>query len=142
MRLQLQNLRTRYPLEVEEVLKSLYVEDIISAESTTAEVQGLKNTITSVCAKAKFIMHKWNSNNLQLGSENVVPVDEQQSCAKQGEIKMLGLPRNKREDLITITFPEEHVDVAKRGILQFLAVVYDPLGIASRTMLVGKLLYC
>ena len=95
-----------------------------------------------MCAKAKLIMHKWNSNNLQLGSENVVPVDEQQSYAKQDEIKMLGLPWNKREDLITITFPEEPVDVAKRGILQFLAAVYDPLGIASRTMLVGKLLYC
>lgn len=92
-------------------------------------------------------MHKWNSNDPQLESENVVPVDEQQSYAKQqlgvkeGETKMLGLPWNKREDLIAVTFPEEPVDVTKRGILRFLAAVYDPLGIASPIMLIGKLLY-
>ena len=33
------------------------------------------------------------------------------------------------------------IAVTKRGILRFLAAVYDPLGIASPTMLVGKLLY-
>ena len=79
-------------------MKSLYVDDIISRGNTTAEVQGLKKTITSMFAKAKFTMHKWNSNDPQLESENVVPVDEQQSYAKQqlgvktGETKMLGLP--------------------------------------------------
>ena len=147
LRSHLESLRTRYLIEVEEILKSLYVDDIISGGSTTAEAQGLKKTIASVFAEAKFTMHKWNSNDPQLESENVVPVDEQQSYAKQqlgvkeGETKMLGLPWNKREDLIAVTFPEEPVDVTKRGILRFLAAVYDPLGIASPTMLIGKLLY-
>ena len=54
---------------------------------------------------------------------------------------MLGLLWNKREDLIAVVFPEEPVETTKRGILRFLAAVYDPLGIASPTMLVGKLLY-
>lgn len=117
-------------------MKSLYVDDIISRGNTTAELQGLKKTITLVFAEAKFTMHKWNSNAPQLENENVVPVAEQQSYAKQqlgvkkGETKMLGLPWNKREDLIAVTFPEEPVDVTKRGILLFLAAVYDPLGIA------------
>ena len=94
--------------------------------------------------EAKFNMHKWNSNEPQLESENVVPVDEQQSYAKQqlgvkeGETKMLGLPWNKKEDMIAVTFPEEPVDITKRGILRFLAAVYDPLGIASPSMLSGK----
>ena len=97
--------------------------------------------------EAKFNMHKWNCNEPQLESENVVPVDEQQSYAKQqlgvkeGETKMLGLPWSKKEDMIAVTFPEEPVNITKRGILRFLAVVYDPLGIAAPTMLVGKLLY-
>jgi len=55
----------------------------ISGGNTTAELQGLKKTITSVFAEAKFTMYKWNSNDSQLESENVVPVDEQQSYAKQ-----------------------------------------------------------
>ena len=54
---------------------------------------------------------------------------------------MLGLPWNKREDLIAATFPEEPVDATKRGILRFLAAEYDLLGIASPIMLIGKLLY-
>ena len=147
LRLHLENLRERYPAEVEEILRSLYVDDIISRGSTADEVHSLKKTIASVFGEAKFTMHKWNSNVPQLERENDDPVDEQQSYAKQqlgvkeGKTKMLGLPWNKREDLIATTFPEEPVDVTKKGILRFLAAVYDPLGIASPTMLMGKLLY-
>ena len=47
---------------------------------------------------------------------------------------MLGLPWNKSEDTIAVTFPEEPVDVTT-------AAVYDPLGVASPTTLMGKLLY-
>ena len=54
---------------------------------------------------------------------------------------MLGLPWNKIEDIIAVVFPEEPVDITKRGILRFLAGVYDPLGIASPATLVGKFLY-
>ena len=50
---------------------------------------------------------------------------KQQLGVKKGETKMLGLPWNNREDLIAVTFPEEPVDVTKRGILPFLAAVYD-----------------
>ena len=147
LKLHLENLRERYPSEIEEILRSLYVDDVITGGSTTDEVQGLKETIASVFGEAKFTMHKWNSNYPQLESGKVVPVDEQQSYAKQqlgvkeGESKMLGLLWNKREDLIAVVFPEEPVETTKRGILRFLAAVYDPLGIASPTMLVGKLLY-
>ena len=40
-----------------------------------------------------------------------------------------------------MAFPEEPVETRKRGIPRFLAAVYDPLGIASPSMLVGKFLY-
>ena len=141
-------------------MRSLYVDDVITGGNTKEEVQDLKKTIISVFGDAKFTMHKWNSNEPQLESENVVPVhepqldggnrvpvDEQQSYVKQqlgvkeGESKILGLPWNKREDTIAVTFPEKPVDNTKRGMLRFLAAVYDPLGVASPTTLVGKLLY-
>ena len=147
LKLHLENLKEKYPAEVEEILRSLYVDDVITGGSTTDEVQDLKKTIVTVFGEAKFDMHKWNSNEPQLECENVVPVDEQPSYAKQqlgvkeGENKMLGLPWNKSEDTIAVAFPEEPVDVTKRGILRYLAAVYDPLGVASPTTLVGKLLY-
>ena len=40
-----------------------------------------------------------------------------------------------------MTFTEESDDLTKRGMLRFLASVYDPIGLASPTLLVGKLLY-
>ena len=55
---------------------------------------------------------------------------------------MLGLPWNKEKDTIAVTFPEESADLTKRGIRRFLASVYDPIGLAPPTLLVGKLLYC
>ena len=91
-------------------------------------------------------MHKWNSNISQLESE-IVGVEEQPTFAKQqlvvkeGEPKLLGLPWNKSDDSIAVTFPEKPVDVTRRGILRFLAAVYDSLGLASPATLVGKFLY-
>lgn len=38
-----------------------------------------------------------------------------------------------------VAFLEEPVDMTKRGILRFLAAVYDPLGTASSTTLMGRL---
>ena len=147
LRLHLENLRERYPVEVDESLRSRYVDDVITAGSTADEVQGLKETIASVFGEATFTVHKLNCDDPQLESKKVVPVDEKQSYAKkqlgveEGESKTLGLPGNKREDLIAVALPEEPVDMMKRGILRFLAGVYDPPWIASPTMLVGKLLY-
>ena len=83
LRLHLENLRERYPAEVEEILRHLYVDDIISRGSTADEVHSLKKTIASVFGEAKFTMHKRNSNVPQLERENDDPVDEQQSYAKQ-----------------------------------------------------------
>ena len=88
-----------------------------------------------------------NSSRTQLECGNAPIVDEQQSYAKhklgvkEGESKMLGLLWDKTEDTLAVTFPEEPTDVTKRGILRFLASVYDPLGVASPTTLTGKCLY-
>ena len=175
----LENLQEKYPEEVQEILRSLYVDDVLTGGSTKEEVHDLKKTIISVFGEAKFTLHKWNSNEPQLENEdvpsvdnssesqqereNVPPVDNssrtqlecgnapfvdgQQSYAKhklgvkEGESKMLGLLWDKTEDTLAVTFPEEPTDVTKRGILRFLASVYDPLGVASPTTLTGKCLY-
>ena len=176
----LENLQEKYPEEVQEILRSLYVDDVLTGGSTKEEVHDLKETIISVFGEAKFTLHKWNSNEPQLENEdvpsvdnssesqqereNVPPVDNssrtqlecgkapfvdgQQSYAKrklgvkEGESKMLGLLWDKMEDTLAVTFPEEPTDVTQRGILRFLASVYDPLGVASPTTLTGKCLYC
>ena len=58
----LKNCRERYPDETDEILKSLYVDDLISGGTTTAEAQNLKEAATIVFQEAKFQLHKWHSN--------------------------------------------------------------------------------
>jgi hypothetical protein len=75
--------------------------------------------------------------------------DHEQSFAKQqlgqptgqGESKLLGLPWNKREDTLSVNFPDKSAIVTKRDILGNLAQIYDPLGIVSPVTLEGKLIY-
>ena len=64
----LNSLRERYPAEVAEIEKCLYVDDIISGGCTTDEVSSLKETTVSVFEAAKFKLYKWHSNESKLES--------------------------------------------------------------------------
>lgn len=55
---------------MEEIVRSLYVDDVITGGNTTVEVRNLKKTIVSVFGETKFTMQKWNSNEPHLESEN------------------------------------------------------------------------
>ncbi len=55
----------RYPEEMEETLKSLYVDDPIGGGTTTDNAQHVKDTATTVSQEAKFQLHKWHSNRKQ-----------------------------------------------------------------------------
>ena len=65
---------------------------------------------------------------------------KQQLGVKPNETKMLGMHWNKNKDVISVSVPEK-TDKTKRGILRFLASIFDPLGIISPVMLYGKILY-
>ena len=142
----LESMEGRYPSEVEEIKKSLYVDDVITGGETTDKVRKLKETAVAVFGEAKFELHKWHSNEPELEASREFE-DGKQSYAKEqlgvkpGETKMLGLPWDKTEDKIAVTFPRASPEVSKREMLRFLASVYDPLGLASPVSLVGKLLY-
>ena len=60
---------------------------------------------------------------------------------KEGECKLLGLKWNKVEDSLQVDFPSTPVVLMKRGILAYLAKVYDPLGLISPMLLEGKIIY-
>ena len=146
----LKNCRERYPHETDEILKSLYVDDLIGGGTTTAEAQNLKEAATIVFQEAKFQLHKWHSNEASLETENEPsePVREEQSYAKSqlgvkaGETKLLGLPWNKADDKIAVQFQKSEVSTpTKREVLSNIAKIYDPLGVVSPTSLIGKLLY-
>ena len=127
---------------IEEITRSLYVNDLISGGHNSDEVRRFKIKATESFGEAGFEFHKWHSNDKQLESDEVDKTDSEQSYAKQQlgvrpeEAKLLGLHWNK-----TVAFPTMLSDVTKRGVLQTLASIYDPLGIVSPITLQGKLLF-
>ena len=66
---------------------------------------------------------------------------EQLNIPRREGATLLGLPWDKENDTIGVSFPQEKADRSKRGILSKVARIYDPLGLASPISLSGKLLY-
>ncbi|XP_068671446.1 uncharacterized protein [Montipora foliosa] len=96
---------------------------------------------------ASFELHKWHSNEPQLEDRPPSTPYEEQSYAKQqlqaqsSGSKLLGVKWNKEDDTIAVQFPEVVSKPTKREVLAKLAKVYDPLGLASPTVLQGKQIF-
>lgn len=132
--------------QVEEIERSLYVDDILSGGQTVEEVKQLKGVMSEIFESASLKLHKWNSNVKSLEEE--IPDQEaslshakEQLGVKSGETTLLGQNWNKEKDTIGVVFPENKSSPTKRGILSKVAKIYDPLGLVSPITLGGKLLY-
>ena len=139
----------RYPEFIDEIRKSLYVDDLISGGATVEEAQMKKSMAREIFEDATFHLHKWHSNESELEDNNEAnDGDDELSYAKQqlgttsSETKLLGLPWDKENDTLRIKFPQiETAKQTKRGVLSTLAKVYDPLGLVSPMTLSGKLIF-
>jgi len=58
----LENLLSRFPDAAKEILKSLYVDDLLSGGPTIEKGKQLKQEVTEIFADAKLELHKWHSN--------------------------------------------------------------------------------
>ena len=58
----LENCREQYPKVVEEIEKSLYVDDLISGGPTIPAARQVKETSSDIFAQGGFTLHKWYSN--------------------------------------------------------------------------------
>ena len=73
--------------------------------------------------------------------EDLSYAKEQLGGTKPSEGNLLGLPWDREQDTISVILKNDQNKTTKRGVLSHLAKVYDPLGLASPTTLVGKQLY-
>ena len=140
----------RLSQSVAEILRSLYVEEIISGGPTVTKAKELKCDAMTIFSDAGFELHKWNSNMPELeenpcdcvNDSEVTYTKQQLSANVSGEGgKLLGLKWDKVADTLAITFPQERAELTKRGILGKLAHIYDPLGLASLSTLQEKFIY-
>ncbi|XP_068716792.1 uncharacterized protein [Montipora capricornis] len=96
---------------------------------------------------ASFELHKWHSNEPQLEDRPPSTPYEEQSYAKQqlqaqsSGSKLLGVKWKKEDETIAVQFPEVVSKPTKREVLAKLAKIYDPLGLASPTVLQGKQIF-
>ena len=111
------------------------------------ETRAKKAIATEVFNDATFSIHKWHSNVTELEEAGNLSPESEVSYAKQQlggaephEGKLLGLPWNRKRDTISVILKAEDC-TTKRNILSQLARIYDPLGLASPTTLIAKLLY-
>ena len=131
---------------IQEIEESLYVDDLVTGGTTIDEVMNLKETAIRIFGDAKFELHKWQSNNKALEDQNET-VHNDTSHAKQElgtaptECKILGVSWNKQSDTFRVNLNLPRQRETKRGMLKFLASIFDPLGLISPVMLHGKDLY-
>ena len=144
----LDSCRERYPEIVREIEKSLYVDVLISGAFTSKKAKVITLTSTSIFVEETYELHKWHSNVKELEAASLEPVPEEETYAKEQlniprreGASLLGLPWDKENDTIAVSFPLEKAEPTKRGILSKVARIYDPLGLASPISLGGKLLY-
>ena len=142
----LENLQSRYPDTVNQIRKSLCVDDLISGGPSTDKAKCWKHEATKIFADAKFELHKWHSNERELETscedygQSFVKEQLENESPKE-ECKRLGLGWDRADDTLHVCFPALPAEETKHGILSNLAKVYDPLGIVAPVMLEGKLLY-
>ena len=142
----LHSVKDHYPEEVSEILRSLYVDDIITGMNTIDQVKHLKKSAISIFGQAQFQLHKWHSNFKELETEgNSGEVEQtfakEQLGVKLDETKLLGLLWNKAKDTLKIEFSGKGAEATKRGVLHYLATIFDPLGFVSPLTLKGRFVF-
>ena len=106
----LESVQSEYPGTVKEIKNSLYVDDLITGDTTVEGAQQLKHNVVEIFNRAKFTLHKWHSNVPELKGDYT---DDEPSFTKQqlgassarGEYKLLGLKWDKGDDTLYDSFP-------------------------------------
>ena len=92
----LENHRAEDPKCIEEIERSLYVDDLISGGQTVTEARRVKGGVTEIFSKAHFTLHKWHSNVSKLQTTPNLPAEDGETYAKQ----QLGIPKGKECGLL------------------------------------------
>ena len=113
----------RMPEEVNELRKSIYVDDLVSGGKTVEEAKKLKTNATGTFNDATITRHKWHSNKPELEYPSTNLAAEVTYAKKTGttrgeESSLPGLSWDKSSNTISIVTPSESETPTKRGTLQ------------------------
>ena len=134
----------RYQIVVDEIQRSLYVDDVNSGRTNIPDVKQLKSTMIRVFGEANFNIYKWHSNmegQEDNNAEDGLTYAKSQLGVRWNETKILSVLWDKATNQIAVTLPHLSVEPTKHGILQKLASCYDPVGLATPILLVRRSIY-
>ena len=99
----LENCREQYPKVVEQIEKSLYVDDLISGGPTIPAARQVKETSSDIFAQGGFTLHKWHSNARELDTVNIQISDETSDTRETYAKQQLGVPQRGQGALLGVS---------------------------------------
>ena len=91
----LESWHPKHPAVVDEIDKSLYVDDFVSGATTTEKASQLKNMATEIFQDATFDLHKWQSNDKGLETLSSSKQEDETYAKEQ-----LGIPTKENDKLL------------------------------------------
>lgn len=128
-----------YKTDIESQLKNdIYVDNLITGCESVKSAFQLYNTAKSMFDEASMNLREWVSNNQTLRNEF-----QEDDRVRTEFVSVLGHSWEVKRDVISLKEPKlptpEKV-ISKREVLKTVASVFDPLGLYSPAVLIGKVL--
>ncbi|XP_076391770.1 uncharacterized protein LOC143265174 [Megachile rotundata] len=124
------------------ISSDFYVDDLLSGSDSVEEAIELRQSLTSVLARAGFHLRKWASNDSRVVSRDqdssicqveIRPVDK--------ESKVLGLLWSVELDELRYSLVGSRLGkITKRSVLSEISQIFDPLGLIGPVIVKAKLL--
>lgn len=111
---------SQHPEPIKEIRDGLYIDDLMTGGETVQLTAEKKVTTTKVFKDASFTIHKWHSNAPELEADSGSPWEEltyakqQLGGAKPSEGKLLGLPWDREQDIISVILQRSQTEITKR----------------------------
>ena len=130
-------------LIVNNLLKSTYVDDVLTGAETEDDALKVINDSNNIMKEASLELTKWVSNSPNLLAKSNIDISEH---ANETTIKLLGIKWNTSNDKIHYDIDSaikllEKSKPSKRTVLKIVAKLYDPHGYLSPFIVTGKIMF-
>ncbi|XP_012542665.2 uncharacterized protein LOC105840305 [Monomorium pharaonis] len=126
------------------ILSDFYVDDLISGANTVKDALRLAHEIDTILRGGCFHLRKWNSNSEAfINAIQTEPGSNQIHLTQDTNSKTLGLSWDAKKDMLnyqTNAISNKSNRVTKRTILSVVSQLFDPLGLVSPTIVLGKII--
>ena len=132
---------------IENIRNNMYGDDLASGGNILSEVEVIKQKLIELFAKCGLNLYKWHSNislleKLDSNNNGELTYAKQLFSKNTSNTKILSLGWNKASDTLFVIIPTyQQKSIAKRNILSYVALIYDPLGFISPSHAIGKVIH-